>query len=101
MRNVCEQCEKILTLRGEMSSEIDTILESVEDPGKLADLIASNLKLKIDEAQQLLEMTDSIKRLTRINEILSRVGVVCFAKESDAHAYARKCVVNDGAVVES
>ena len=27
------------------------------------------------------------------------VGVVCFAKESDAHAYARKCV-DDGAMVE-
>ena len=72
MRTVREQCEKILTLRGEMSSEIDTILESMEDPGKLADLIASNLKLKIDEAQRLLEITDPIARLTRINEILSR-----------------------------
>ena len=72
MRTVREQCEKILTLRGEMSSEIDTILESMEDPGKLADLIASNLKLKIDEAQRLLEITEPIARLTRINEILSR-----------------------------
>ncbi len=72
MRNVREQCEKILTLRGEMSSEIDTILESVEDPGKLADLIASNLKLKIEEAQHLLEIMDPLKRLDRINEILSR-----------------------------
>jgi len=72
MRNVREQCEKILTLRGEMSSEIDTILESLDDPGKLADLIASNLKLKIEEAQQLLETIDPLERLTRVNEILSR-----------------------------
>ncbi|MFW6236823.1 MAG: LON peptidase substrate-binding domain-containing protein, partial [Desulfosudaceae bacterium] len=72
MRNVREQCEKILSLRGEMSSEIDTILESMDDPGKLADLIASNLKLKTGEAQQLLELTDPLVRLERINTILSR-----------------------------
>jgi len=72
MRNVREQCEKILSLRGEMSSEIDTILESMDDPGKLADLIASNLKLKTSEAQQLLELTDPLERLERINTILSR-----------------------------
>ncbi|MEW6079817.1 MAG: endopeptidase La [Thermodesulfobacteriota bacterium] len=72
MRTVREQCEKILTLRGEMSAEIDGILESMDDPGKLADLIASNLKLKIEEAQELLETIDPIQRLTRINETLSR-----------------------------
>ncbi len=72
MRTVREQCEKILTLRGEMSSEIDTILESMEEPGKLADLISSNLKLKIEEAQELLEIIDPLERLARINETLSR-----------------------------
>ncbi|MDY6905651.1 MAG: endopeptidase La [Thermodesulfobacteriota bacterium] len=72
MRNVREQCEKILSLRGEMSMEVETILENLDDPGKLADLIASNLKLKTEEAQELLELTDPIKRLKRINEILSR-----------------------------
>ncbi|MFP4039694.1 MAG: endopeptidase La [Desulfosudaceae bacterium] len=72
MRNVREQCEKILSLRGEMSSEIDTILEGMDDPGKLADLIASNLKLKTGEAQQLLELSDPLERLDKINGILSR-----------------------------
>src|SRR6056297_1985008 len=72
MRNVREQCEQILSLRGEMSSEIDTILENVDDPGKLADLIASNLKLKTNEAQQLLELSDPMERLNKINSILSR-----------------------------
>ncbi|ABW67660.1 endopeptidase La [Desulfosudis oleivorans] len=72
MRSVREQCEKILSLRGEMSAEIDTILESLEDPGKLADLIASNLKLKTDEAQQILELADPIDRLKKISEVLSK-----------------------------
>jgi ATP-dependent Lon protease len=72
MRNVREQSEKILALRGELSSEISSILESIESPGKLADLVASNLRLKVDEAQEILELLDPVLRLTRINEMLTR-----------------------------
>ncbi len=71
MRNVQEQCEKILTLRGEMTGEIATVLQSVEEPGKLADLVASNLRLKIEDSQQLLELTDPLERLRRVNDLLS------------------------------
>lgn len=72
MRNVCEQSEKILALRGELSGEITTILGSIEAPGKLADLVASNLRLKVEEAQSLLEEVDPVARLTSINELLAR-----------------------------
>lgn len=72
MRNVREQSEKILALRGELSGEITSILESIESPGKLADLVASNLRLKVDEAQTILELLDPVKRLTKINEFLTR-----------------------------
>jgi len=68
MRNVREQCEKILSLRGEMTGEVGSILDNIEDPGKLADLVASNLRLKTEDAQILLELTDSIQRLNKINE---------------------------------
>ncbi len=72
MRNVRENSEKILALRGELTGDVGTILESIEDPGKLADLVASNLRLKIDEAQQLIELTDSIERLKKVNDLLFR-----------------------------
>ena len=65
MRNVIEHSEKILALRGEMNNDVGAILESVNDPGKLADLVASNLKLKIDESQILLELIDPIERLKK------------------------------------
>jgi ATP-dependent Lon protease len=70
MRNVREHCEKILVLRGEMTGDVITVLQSVEEPGKLADLVASNLKLSIDDSQQLLEITDPMKRLRRVNDLL-------------------------------
>ncbi len=72
MRNVREYSEKILALRGELSSDVNTILESIDNPGKLADLVASNLKLKIEESQEILELHDPVERLKKVNELLSR-----------------------------
>ena len=72
MRNVRENSEKILALRGELTGDVSTVLESIDDPGKLADLVASNLRLKIIESQDLLEIFNPIERLNKINDLLSR-----------------------------
>jgi ATP-dependent Lon protease len=72
MRNVREHCEKILVLRGEMTGDVITILKSVEEPGKLADLVASNLRLDIEDSQKLLEITDPMERLRKVHDLLSR-----------------------------
>jgi ATP-dependent Lon protease len=71
MRNVREHCEKILVLRGEMTGDIITVLQSVEEPGKLADLVASNLRLKIEDSQRLLEIIEPVKRLKEVNDLLA------------------------------
>jgi ATP-dependent Lon protease len=72
MRNIREQSEKILALRGEMTGDIGIILESIKDPGKLADIVASNLKLKVEDAQVLLEILDPTERLQKVNGFLSK-----------------------------
>ncbi|MBL7180477.1 MAG: endopeptidase La [Pseudomonadota bacterium] len=72
MRNVREHAEKILAFRGELTGDVGTVLESIDEPGRLADLVASNLRLKISEAQSLLEITDPVERLKKINDMLSR-----------------------------
>lgn len=72
MRNVRENSEKILALRGELTGEVAGILDSIDDPGKLADLVASNLKLKIDESQKLLETVDPVERLKIVNDLLTK-----------------------------
>jgi ATP-dependent Lon protease len=71
MRNVREHCEEILVLRGEITGDIITVLQSIEEPGKLADLVASNLRLKVEDSQRLLEITDPIKRLKNVNDLLA------------------------------
>jgi len=72
MRNVREYSEKILALRGELTGDVGNILESITEPGSLADLVASNLRLKIEEAQQVLEMVDPVARLQKVHDLLSR-----------------------------
>ena len=72
MRNVREQSEKILELRGELTGDVGSILEGIEEPGKLADLVASSIRLKIDQSQALLEIIDPVKRLKKVNDMLTR-----------------------------
>jgi ATP-dependent Lon protease len=72
LRNVREQSEQILSLRGILSSDVVTLLNSVADPGRLADLVASNLRLRVEEAQEILEITDPMQRLLKVNERLAK-----------------------------
>jgi ATP-dependent Lon protease len=72
MRNVKELSEKILAFRGELTGDVGALLDGVEDPGKLADLVASNLRLKVNESQMILEVNDPIKRLEKVNDLLHR-----------------------------
>ena len=68
MRTVRENSEKIMALKGELTGEVGSILESIEQPGKLADLVASNLRLKIEESQVLLETIDPIERVKKAGQ---------------------------------
>jgi len=72
MRTVKDNSEKILNLKGMASPDVMAILDAVTDPGRLADLVASNMKLRIEEAQEVLEILDPLERLRRVNELLHR-----------------------------
>lgn len=72
IRTVREQLTKISELGKQISPEVTMILENITDPGSMADLISSNLGLKLTESQQLLETVDPVQRLTKINEFLAR-----------------------------
>ncbi|MCD6197165.1 MAG: endopeptidase La [Deltaproteobacteria bacterium] len=72
IRNVRDQAEKLFNLKGVFTPEMGAILKGVEEPGRLADIVASNLNLKSAEAQRLLEMTDPLARLKEVNNLLTR-----------------------------
>ncbi|MBF0311848.1 MAG: endopeptidase La [Oligoflexia bacterium] len=72
MKLAREQLEKLIAVGKTLSPDILMVLEDIQDPGRLSDLIASNLNLKVEEAQHILETLDPVERLHRINRILSR-----------------------------
>lgn len=72
MRNVVQSAEKIMSFRGEFTPEAISILHGIEYPGKLTDLIASNMHFKIDEVQHMLETLNVLERLHYVNELLSK-----------------------------
>jgi ATP-dependent Lon protease len=71
MRTAKEKIEQILNLKN-LPPEIVMVTDNISDPGVLADLVASNLRLKIEESQAILEVFDPIERLKKVNELLTR-----------------------------
>lgn len=72
MRNAKEQLEKMITLGKILLPDIMVVIENIEDPGRLSDMIISNLGLKPEQAQKVLELLSPIDRLKRVNEILAK-----------------------------
>ncbi|MNJ91103.1 Lon protease [compost metagenome] len=71
IRTAKEHIERIIALGRPLSPDILLVLDDVTDPGRIADLIASNLGIKVDDAQKVLETHDPAERLTLVNEILA------------------------------
>ena len=71
IRTAKEQLEKVIALGRVLSPDILLVLDDVADPGRLADLIASNLGLKVSDAQKILETSDPKERLMLVNDILA------------------------------
>src|SRR3990167_4619889 len=66
-RNVKEKIEQILNLKN-LPPEIVMVTDNISDPGVLADLVASNLRLKIEESQGILRFSSPVARLKKVNE---------------------------------
>jgi len=72
MRNVKAALEKSQNLGKPISPEVVVIANNMEEPGRLADLTASNLDLKVEGAQAILEALDPVERLRRVHELLTK-----------------------------
>ncbi|HEY6333630.1 MAG TPA: endopeptidase La, partial [Blastocatellia bacterium] len=86
-RSVRSSLERAITLGKNISSEIMAIVANLEDPGRLADVVASNLELKVDDAQSVLERLDAADRLRRVNELLGKeISVLLVQQEINTQA---------------
>jgi ATP-dependent Lon protease len=86
-RNVRGSLEKAVALGKNISPEVMAIVTTVEDPARLADLAASNIELKVDDAQSVLELIDVTPRLHRVNELLAKeIEVLTVQQEINTQA---------------
>lgn len=69
LRSVKDQVGKSVQLGKGISPDVIIIINNLDHPGRLADLVASNLELKVDEAQEVLEIFDPVVRLRRVAEL--------------------------------
>lgn len=63
--------EKLVNLSTKVSSEIFASVNSVDDLGQMADVIASGVFFKLEDKQQILECTDVVKRLELLVQVLT------------------------------
>ncbi len=72
VRTVKDQMGKVVALGKFIVPEVISVVENLEDPGRLADMTASNLGLKVEIAQEILETTDPVKRLRKVSDLLGK-----------------------------
>jgi ATP-dependent Lon protease len=70
IRSVKQNMEKSVALGKNLPQEVLVITNNLEAPGRLADLVASNLDLKLAQTQEVLEMGNPVDRLRRVHELL-------------------------------
>lgn len=89
IRNVRASMEKAINLGKNISPEVMAIIANLDDAGRLADLSASNLELKVDDAQSVLEIADTTTRLKRVNDLLNKeIEVLTVQQEINTQARA-------------
>lgn len=71
MRTLLEYFEQYIKMSKKISTETFSSTSDIEEPGRLADIIASHLPLKLKEKQEILETIDVKKRLSRVIEIIN------------------------------
>lgn len=89
VRNVRGSMERSANLGKNISPEVLAIIANLEEAGRLADLSASNLELKVEDAQSVLDISEPVKRLRRVNDLLSKeIDVLTVQQEINTQARA-------------
>ncbi len=69
LRDIAKQ---VIQLMPELPRETGSLLDSIAEPGQLADLVAANLDAPVEEKAQLLETTEPKDRIRKVLRLLTR-----------------------------
>jgi ATP-dependent Lon protease len=70
--NLKDIAKRVIKLMPELPKEAGALVDSVTEPGQLADLITSNLDIQVEEKQDVLETFDVKTRMRKVLQFLSR-----------------------------
>ena len=70
--NLKDIAKRVVKLMPELPKEAGALVDSVTEPGHLADLVTSNLELEVSEKQDILETFDLKTRMRKVLQFLSR-----------------------------
>jgi ATP-dependent Lon protease len=69
LRDIAKQ---VIQMMPELPREAGSLVDSMQEPGALADLVAANLDAPVDEKAQLLETIDVKERIRKVLRLLTR-----------------------------
>ena len=70
IRSVVSSFDQYAKLNKKIPKEVLLSVSAITDPGALSDTVVGHLPLKLDDKQQLLELIDPNRRLSRLFELL-------------------------------
>ncbi|HQY64799.1 MAG TPA: LON peptidase substrate-binding domain-containing protein, partial [Polyangiaceae bacterium] len=69
LRDIAKQ---VIQLMPELPREAGSLIDSIQAPGALADLVAANLDAPVEEKAQLLETVEAKERIRKVLKLLTR-----------------------------
>ena len=70
MRTVLGDFDEYININQDLAPEIFASVVTIEHPGRMADMIASHLEIKIEDKQSILETLNQKERLEKLHEII-------------------------------
>ncbi len=72
LKNLRTQFLDMVDMLPEADEDVETIIDSIEQPGRLADVVCANLNVSVEEKQEVLEALDIKERLEKVSNFLAR-----------------------------
>jgi len=67
-----DTAKQVMSLMPELPREAGSLMESVTQPGALADIVAANLDTTVEEKSQVLDTVDTKERIRKVLRLLTR-----------------------------
>ncbi|MFW6044893.1 MAG: endopeptidase La [Planctomycetota bacterium] len=72
LKNLRQQFIDMVDMLPEADEDVEEVIDTIEDPGRLADVVCANLNVSIEDKQQVLETLDVKERLEKVSNSLAR-----------------------------